>query len=93
LYLSYFGTCEPAYYGIRFTKLKDSPAAGSAGTQIRAPGVIAISATTLQGTYNHAYWSALWSLKPFDVLGGSIYLFRVPPGREDYCPRGEQLID
>lgn len=93
LYLSYFGACEAEYYGIRCKKLADRPSAGTPAQQIKGASVIAISATALQGTYNRAYWSDFWSLKPFDVLGGSIYLFRVPPRPDDYLPDGKQLID
>jgi hypothetical protein len=57
------------------------------------PGVIAISATTLQGTWCGQNWSTLWKQKPFDSLGGSIYLFHYPPAPADRLPAGKSLID
>jgi hypothetical protein len=95
LYLAYFGAAEPAWFGVHATNLVD----GFASPQpINSPGVIAISATVLQGTYsplreNGPYWSVLWKFKPFEVLGGSIYLFHVPPEPADRLPRGESLVD
>jgi hypothetical protein len=94
LYLAYFGTAVPENFGIHYTKLID----GYSNQPINSPGVIAISATTLQGTYSERlvarpYWSVLWTLKPFEVLGGSIYLFHVPPTRTDRLPAGESLLD
>jgi hypothetical protein len=98
LYLAYFGTPDPAYYGIRYTNITDGYWCGPAAQPINSPGVLAISATTLQGPYvGHTFgvptWSTLWKLKPFEVLGGSIYLFHVPATPADLLPPGQSLIN
>jgi hypothetical protein len=98
LYLAYFGTVDPAYYGIRYTNVRDGYLGGPPMQPITGPGVLAISATSLQGTYwdriaDRPYWSRLWTVKPFDVLGGSIYLFHIPATPADRLPPGQSLID
>jgi hypothetical protein len=98
LYLAYFGSADPAYYGIRYTDLGNASDQTAPWTLIKKPGVLAISATTLQGTYARHFhgrpaWSVLWGLKPLDVLGGSIYLFRIPPNQPDRLPTGQWLIN
>jgi hypothetical protein len=98
LYLAYFGTADPAYYGIRYTNVTDGYWYGPAAQPINSPGVLAISATTLQGPYaGHTFgvptWSMLWKFKPFEVLGGSIYLFHVPATQADRLPPGTSLIN
>jgi len=83
--LSYFGTADPAYYGIRYTCL---PSFGilskdkcpiEPGFQDRA-GVFAVSATHLQGVYlddPHTFdW--LQERKPEAVIGYSIFVYRMP---------------
>jgi hypothetical protein len=84
LYLAYFGTADPAYYGIRYVNLPAGYQLGPPTGRIDSPGVIAISATLLQGTYDRDrlgrslyHWLADRE-EPFAVLGGSIYLFRFP---------------
>jgi hypothetical protein len=87
LYLCYFGSVPPAYYGIHYLNLAGSYAPDTPGSQaIRqgqpmAPGVIAISATQLQGTYLtpvlRAAYQPLQDQTPIAVLGGSIYLYSV----------------
>jgi hypothetical protein len=91
LYLSYFGTANPHYYGIRYI-----PVAGNIPTPPNErvypdqPGVLAISATNLQGVYlNPRDKAALASFhlvesaghKPIDVLGGTIYIYLIGPPR------------
>jgi hypothetical protein len=98
LYLAYFGTADPAYYGIRYTNVRAGYLAGPPAQPVTDPGVFAISATTLQGPYcghdskGMPTWSTLWKLRPFDVLGGSIYLFHVPATPADYLPDGQSLV-
>jgi hypothetical protein len=97
LYLAYFGTVDPAVYGIRYTNVADGYVLGPPPQPIESTGVLAISATTLQGPYcdrvdGMPTWSMLWKLKPFEVLGGSIYLFHVPPSRADLLPMGQSLV-
>jgi hypothetical protein len=94
LYLSYFGMADPRYYGLRFTNMPggfagyDVSAEGSelvvlpAPTgRFDAPGVLAISATNLQGTYRFGtqfdLYAPLRELTPLEVLGGSIYLYEI----------------
>jgi hypothetical protein len=95
LYLAYFGRADPRYYGLRFTNV---PYGGFAGYRVSdgpkpqilppqgslpdGPGVFAISATHLQGTYDIAPtedpYAALRKQEPIDVLGGgTIYLYLV----------------
>jgi len=98
LYLAYFGTTDPAFYGIRYTNVLDGYGPGPPPEPMNGPGVLAISATTLQGpycgqTFNKPTWYTLWRFKPFEVLGGSIYLFHVPQSPADLLPQGQSLID
>jgi hypothetical protein len=86
LYLSYFGSVDPAIYGIRYTNLAPGYAFGSPPT-FPEPGesaVLAVSATHLQGTYARdpalrEAWLRIWrDATPMDVLGGTIYLYEFP---------------
>jgi hypothetical protein len=85
LYLSYFGTADPRAYGVRATDLHSAEAAGILAGTTRAPngGVIAISATNLQGIHFDEGLRRVmerWRRRPpVDVLGGSIYLFDAAP--------------
>jgi hypothetical protein len=83
LYLSYFGTSDPAHYRIRYTNLPVGYALGPPPQRPSTPGVIAVSATNLQKWHSpHARGggdSSLWDQRPIEVLGGSIYLYRFPP--------------
>jgi hypothetical protein len=84
LYLCYFGTADPAYYGIRRIELWGGY---DLGQQIipssdMPPGIIAISATRLQGTYmtqpQRDLYSPLHKCEPREILGGTIYLYDWP---------------
>jgi hypothetical protein len=87
--LCYFGTADPAAYGIRFVPLTgsyllDVPGAGRAGWPARSPelpGYVAVSATHLQGTYlyqsERAAYAFLRRKRPVAVPGGSIYVYWV----------------
>ncbi len=83
--LSYFGTADPAYYGIKYTCL---PSFGilskdkcpvEPGFQNRA-GVFAVSATHLQGVYldDPHIFDWLKEREPEAVIGYSIFVFRIP---------------
>lgn len=78
LYLVYFGRPDPAYYGISYIDGLEATAAYIT----QNPGVLAISATHLQGIYlqeaEYARFRPLLRQQPITVLGGSIYLFRWP---------------
>jgi hypothetical protein len=78
VYLVYFGTADPAYYGIRYF---NTPGSMTSPPNV-APGqrsFIALGATVLQGTYLPAEQrrklEPLTQREPIAVLGGSIYLF------------------
>jgi hypothetical protein len=84
LQLLYFGTASPAYYGLRYTALPGNSAVTREGALGAAntpddPGVVAISATHLQGIYlNPAASQAIDPYRhrpPTEVLNGTIYLF------------------
>ena len=84
LYISYFGTADPNYYGLRYTNLPGSmapaPKAGDRTGKPLAPNAIwAISATNLQGTYlppeTRRMYAPFLATSPIEVLGGSIYLY------------------
>jgi hypothetical protein len=76
LYLSYFGMTDPAAYGIKYFNLPGGYVFGPPAQQ-PTEGVIAISATNLQGTYMYPrIYEALQTKEPLDVLGGTIYLYK-----------------
>jgi len=83
--LSYFGTADPAYYGIHYRCL---PSFGilskdkcpiEPGFQNRA-GIFAVSATNLQGVYLKDPHTFDWlkAREPEAVIGYSIFVYRVP---------------
>jgi hypothetical protein len=80
LYLAYFGLADPAYYGVTYRNLPGSYQFGPPYEPPRAPGVVAISATHLQGIYQEddmlrVYRTIGQRLEPIEVLGGTIYLY------------------
>ncbi len=80
LYLSYFGVADPAYFGIRYTNLPGGYRYGPKMAWPTQPGIVAISATNLQGIWlrpnlYYEFYSQFRQMKPIAVLGGSIYLF------------------
>lgn len=83
--LSYFGTAEPAYYGINYTCLPSFGILSKDKCPIEPDfqnqaGVFAVSATNLQGVYlgdPHTFdW--LKEQEPEAVIGHSIFVYRVP---------------
>jgi dolichyl-phosphate-mannose-protein mannosyltransferase len=82
LSLAYFGTADPAHYGIRYANLPGGYALGPPPQLPSRPGVVAISATNLQGVRTAAGIADLYApfrnLEPIAVLGGSIYLYTAP---------------
>jgi hypothetical protein len=85
LYLAYFGTADPAYYGIKYLNLPGGYEFGPKKQFPQGHGVWAVSATALQAVYNPRYrevYHELQKHKPLAVLGNSIYLYDVslPPG-------------
>jgi hypothetical protein len=89
LYLCYFGMADPNYYGLKYTPLPGSTRSNTeapppALTPLSDRGVIAISATHLQGTYLQdvlrKFYAPLRERQPIAVLGGSIYLYATGTG-------------
>jgi hypothetical protein len=83
LYLCYFGSVDPAAYGIRYINLPGGIYLNPNEQRPDQPGVIAISASRLQGLHlspelREFYKQLLKDQQPIDVLGGSIYLFEYP---------------
>ena len=78
--LSYFGTADPAYYGIRCTYLTGGPF--YAEPQVSAPqlpGYVAVSLTNLRGVYfneeTRHYYERLLERKPVARIGHSIHIY------------------
>ena len=86
LYLSYFGSADPTAYGITYVNLPGGFAFGPKPQMPTQPGVIAISATNLQGIYlkpeDRKIYIPLRDQKPIELLGGTIYLFDFPAQTE-----------
>ena len=85
LYLVYNGSADPTAYGIRYVNAFGAYAFGPRRGPMNEPGVLAISATGLQGLHAvpeiQPTLDELRRSEPLDVLGGSIYLYRFTPGR------------
>jgi hypothetical protein len=75
VYLSYFGTADPGYYGIRFHELPGAPPAPDA-----AKAYYVISATNLQGVYGQASTARHWlaQYEPVGTVGYSIFVYHLP---------------
>lgn len=92
VYLSYFGEGRPAYYGIDYIGLDSwpprlmNPEARPFYPHDPAPGIYAISATTLQGVHfdDHDRFAWFRGQDPLDKVGYSIFLY-------DVAPTGEQV--
>ena len=84
LYLCYFGSVDPAVYGIDYLNLPGGTYFNRDERVPDAPGVIAMSASRLQGVHlspelRDFYRNLLKDREPIEILGGSIYLFEYPP--------------
>jgi hypothetical protein len=81
LYLDYFGTCDPAAYGIRYINVPGGYVYGPP-PRPSEPGIAAISATKLQRLFvidpAHDFATQFEHARPIQVLGGTIYLFHFP---------------
>ncbi|MDQ3439655.1 MAG: hypothetical protein M3478_04835 [Planctomycetota bacterium] len=85
LYLAYFGTADPAFYGIRYINLPGGYRFGPPPRWPDAPGVIAISASVLQGPRLPPRLRELYGRiarhEPIAVLGGgTIYVYAFEEG-------------
>jgi 4-amino-4-deoxy-L-arabinose transferase-like glycosyltransferase len=84
LFLSYFGAGDPAYYGIHYRRMGGAYSLAPGNEMpVRLKPVFAISAVSLQGQYLSAEDQKLYDpfrhQKPLTVLGGSLYIFDLPP--------------
>lgn len=87
--LSYFGSADPAAYGIRFVPLgiiSNVSRPGDASLPSGVPVLLAVSATNLVGVYfkDHGLFSWLRERTPVADCGGSIFLYDLsadPDGR------------
>lgn len=103
VWLSYFGEGRPSYYNINFIGLDSfpprlmNPQARPFYPYDPAPGIYAISATTLQGVHfaNHDTFAWFRDQTPLDKVGYSIFLYEVPPrgAPVDVVLAGVQLDD
>jgi hypothetical protein len=76
--LSYFGSADPAYYGINCTYLLGSPAFAAA-SEPKLPGYAAVSLNNLYGVAlpepARNYYRALRARKPVAIIGHSIHVY------------------
>jgi hypothetical protein len=90
LYLSYFGSADPQYYGVRYTDLPYGYPNGEPTAEGMDPSAyLAISAMNLQGTESGDFYRAIRegtpmgadNLRPhlLTVLGGTIYVYEWAP--------------
>jgi len=79
--LSYFGTADPAYYGIHGTYLIGSPSFDASHiTTPRLPGYVAVSVQNLHGVRDEpmrAFYAPLLEREPTAVIGYSIHVYWV----------------
>jgi 4-amino-4-deoxy-L-arabinose transferase-like glycosyltransferase len=89
IYLSYFGTAPPAYYGIRYQYLPGTwplewPLPSNRVPESGSPKILAISVYNLQDVSN-AYaplFQWLWRREPLAKLGYSIFVYDLTKDRE-----------
>jgi hypothetical protein len=78
LYLDYFGLCDPAAYGIKYTNVPTGYIFGDKPVLPTEDGVVAVSATNLQGVYGPDPMAQLFQgQQPIAVIGDTIYLFKL----------------
>jgi tetratricopeptide (TPR) repeat protein len=91
--LAYFGTADPAYYGIDATHLPGAPTfAEPYIAKPRLPGYVAISATVASGVYLDRRWRLFYrpftDLKPVADVGHSIRVYWVERWPEPMLENG-----
>ncbi|MGO9246694.1 MAG: tetratricopeptide repeat protein [Verrucomicrobiia bacterium] len=83
--LSYFGTADPAYYNMDCTYLPGSPSFDATlVTDPVLPGYVAVSVTNLRVLFSQEkreLFKPLLDMKPAAVIGYSIRVYWVEPGR------------
>ena len=81
LYLDYFGPVRPRRLRIRYFNLPGGYEYGPPPTSPQPPGVVAISSSYLRmlTAYDKppAWFAAVKGRQPEEILGGTIYLFRL----------------
>ncbi len=79
--LSYFGTANPAYYGIDCTHMPGSPFFVPKPTMPDLPGYVAVSVTNLHGVYLtprlRKFYAPLIDREPVTTIGHSIHVYWV----------------
>jgi len=75
MHLAYVGEVDPAWYGIRYTKLKEGD---------HPSGLVVVSATHHSGQLLKDHYAYRWLLRyPVTaILDHTLYVFQVPPGSE-----------
>jgi hypothetical protein len=83
--LAYYGTADPAYYGIDYTQLPAAtpglnlPSIARMWTKPRLPGHVAVGATVLTGVFLDPEWQlfyrGLHGTRPVAVIGNSIFVY------------------
>jgi hypothetical protein len=81
LYLSYFGTADPRYYGIHYVNLPGSMAQPDQDRPNGLPAVVAVSAAMLRNpllsSAQQTLFKFLQGRQPMVVLGHTIYVYEI----------------
>jgi 4-amino-4-deoxy-L-arabinose transferase-like glycosyltransferase len=84
-YLLYYGTADPDSYGIGYINRPGGGIELGPRSAPSPPGVVAVSATRLQGLYMppqvKKFYEDMRTWPVREVLGGTIYLFDYPPAK------------
>jgi hypothetical protein len=89
--LAYFGSVDPAQYGVRATYLPSSASfLADRFARPQLPGYVAISATALDGVYLPAWWRRFYAgfhdLEPVAVVGNTMRVYWVERWPESMQP-------
>ncbi|MBI3504996.1 MAG: glycosyltransferase family 39 protein [Proteobacteria bacterium] len=90
VYLSYFGTADPSYYGIKYVPVAMPGTVERAGDAVdpAASGrvLLAVSATNLQCVYfaDKTLFDWIRTRAPLEVIGHSIYLYDLTGDKDAY---------
>jgi hypothetical protein len=81
VYLSYFGSAEPADYGVEYYCLPSLGLLDCSEASLPVEGWVAVSATCLQGQCTPErphFYAPLHAHEPEAVLGHAMFLYRLP---------------
>jgi hypothetical protein len=82
LFLCYFGSADPRYYGIHYVNLGGSSAPDDQQPRPEPPPVVVVSVVALQGQFmrpvQREFYSRYRNRQPSAILGGSIYVYDPP---------------